>query len=435
MRDRGGLPFRLAVVLAMAAATPAWAHGITERVSLGHADAQSSGGGSFAAAISGNGRFVAFTSGATNLVPEDTNDAQDVFVRDRLSGVTQRVSVGFGGIQGNGNSTFRPAISADGRFVAFTSGATNLVPGDTNARPDVFVRDRITATTRRVSVRSGGAQGNGFSRLPAISAHGRFIAFQSFATNLVSADTNGFADVFVHDIISGTTRRVSIGPGGAQGDEDSFVPAISADGRFVAFASAAANLVRGDANGTSDVFVRDRDQGTTRRVSLGPAGVEGDNASGTGGTVAISWDGRFVAFASFASNLVLSDTNGVEDVFVRDRQLGMTELASLNSDELQADAFSIEPAISANGRVVAFVSGAANLVRGDTNGTEDVFVRDRDQGITRRVSLGQGSIQGNGPSREPAISAGGRFVAFHSGANNLVPDDTNQEIDIFIRDR
>jgi Tol biopolymer transport system component len=421
----------VAGLIALAAAEQAWGHGFTERVSVGSGGVQSNGSSS-SAALSAEARLAVFISAASNLVRGDTNGAEDIFVRDRLTGTTRRVSVGSGGVQGNGNSTFRPAVSPDGRLVAFTSTSTNLVPDDTKGQGDVFVHDLRAGITQRVSVGSDGAQSNGFSRLPAMSADGRFIAFQSFATNLVPGDTNGSADVFVHDRVSGTTLRVSVGSGGVQGDDDSFVPAISANGRFIAFASAASNLVRGDTNGTSDVFVRDRRTGTTVRVSLGQSGAEADNASGE---AAISADGRFVAFASFASNLAPDDTNGVEDVFVRDRQVGTTERVSLGRGDAQADGHSFEPAISADGLVVAFVSIANNLVTGDTNTVEDVFVHDRSKGITRRVSLGQGNAQGNGPSREPAISAGGRFVAFHSGANTLVPVDTNDEVDVFVRDR
>ena len=305
---------------------PAWAHGITERVSVGPGGVQGNGTSDYPA-ISADGRFVAFQSDATNLVPGDTNFLADVFVRDRQTGTTQRVSLGPGGRQGNGSSV-GPAISADGRVIAFVSNAPNLVPGDTNGMLDVFVRDRQTGTTRRVSLGQGGVQSNGSSFTPALSADGRFVAFQSAASNLVPGDTNGQPDVFVFDRKTGTTHRVNVGPGGVQAPDGGSEPALSANGRFVAFTSYSSNLVPGDTNFATDVFVRDRQTGTTRRVNLGPGGVEGDDSFGSA-RPAISADGRFVAFNSYATNLVPGDTNGLPDVFVRDRQTRTTRRVSL----------------------------------------------------------------------------------------------------------
>jgi Tol biopolymer transport system component len=255
-----------------AAATPAVVGSgpVNTRVPV-DAGGQQANSDSFEPAISAAGRFVAFASYASNLVPGDTNNDFDVFVRDRKAQVTQRVSVGPGGQQANGNS-FEPAISADGRLVAFSSGASNLVPGDTNGTSDVFVRDRKAQVTRRVSVGPGGQQANGESLKPAISAHGRLVAFSSGASNLVPGDTNGTSDVFVRDRVAQVTRRISVGPGGQQANGGSHSPAISADGRFVAFVSRASNLVAGDTNGASDVFVRDRVAQVTRRVSVGSGG-------------------------------------------------------------------------------------------------------------------------------------------------------------------
>ncbi len=344
------------------------------------------------------------------------------------SGVTSRVSVASDGRQGNFDSqTFRaPAMSADGRFVAFESSASNLVAGDTNGRYDVFVRDRLAGVTRRVSVGAGGQANNG-SDSPAISADGRFVAFYSDASNLVAGDTNGRSDVFVRDRLAGVTRRVSVGAGG-QANSESFGPAISADGRFVAFYSYASNLVAGDTNGRSDVFVRDRLAGVTRRVSVGAGGQANSDSFGP----AISADGRFVAFDSSASNLVVGDTNGTFDVFVRDRLAGVTRRVSVGAGG-QANSDSLSPAISADGRFVAFESNASNLVAGDTNATDDVFVRDRLAGVTRRVSVGAGG-QANSSSGSPAISANGRSVAYTSNASNLVRGDTNGAQDVFVRD-
>jgi Tol biopolymer transport system component len=346
--------------------------------------------------------------------------------------VTARVPVGPGGQQANGRS-LEPAISADGRFVAFRSGATNLVAGDTNGHWDVFVRDRVAQVTGRVSVGPGGQQANGRSRKPAISADGRFVTFQSSASNLVAGDTNGHNDVFVRDRVAQVTRRISVGPGGQQANSFSANPAISAGGRFVAFQSVASNLVAGDTNNANDVFVRDRAAQLTRRVSVGPGGQQANDNSFY---PAISAGGRFVAFPSWATNLVAGDsTNECTCVFVRDRMTQQTRLVSVGAGGQQANASSSIPAISAHGRFVAFPSYATNLVAGDTNGAGDVFVRDRVAQQTRRVSVGPAGHQTNNESFYPEVSAGGRFVAFTSDASNLVPGDTNNARDVFVRDR
>ncbi len=351
----------------------AWGQ-VVKRVSVA-SDGGQGNGFSFTAALSADGRFVAFESLATNLVPGDTNGRIDVFVHDRLTAQTARVSVASGGAQAAGNS-FGAALSADGRFVAFESNAMNLIPGDTNGQHDIFVHDRLTGQTTRVSVASGGAQATGGgSFAPALSADGRFVTFESDAANLVPNDTNGQTDVFVHDRLTAATSRVSLGPGGAQATGgDSFSRALSADGRFVAFESRATNLVPNDTNGQTDVFVHDRLTAVTSRVSVGPGGAQGNGFSFN---TALSADGRFVAFQSKATNLVPSDTNGLIDVFVHDRLTGTTARVSVASDGTQATGVNTpdpHPRISADGRVVAFNSNSTNLVPGDTNGFADVFL-------------------------------------------------------------
>jgi Tol biopolymer transport system component len=415
--------------LEMAAAAAAASGASTSRVSVSSSGAQgfrSSEG----AALSGAGRYVAFASLARNLVPGDTNLVEDVFVRDRLAGVTSRVSVGQGGRQANGASMI-PSISADGRYVAFMSDAGNLVAGDTNHTADIFVRDRIAGTTRRVSIGPGGQQANGASSFPALSGDGLHVAFLSAASNLVPGDTNGTFDIFVRDLLAATTQRVSLGPAGVQGDGASLYPAVSGNGRFVAFTSEATNLVVGDQNGSIDVFVRDRLTGVTRRASVGPGGVEAN--SGSVNLPSISADGRFVAFDSSASNLVPVDTNGVQDIFVRDLQAATTSRVSLGAGGAEANGISVSPTLSRDGRVVAFQSDATNLVAVDTNGVSDVFVRDRLAGTTRRVSVGPGGRQGNGPSFGAAVSEDGLHVGFTSSATNLVMGDTNGMMDVFVR--
>jgi Tol biopolymer transport system component len=411
----------LAGVLAFLLATPTDASAqTTERVSVDSAGTQGNGS-SILAAISADGRFVAFSSDASNLVPGDTNEVSDVFVYDRQTRTIERVSVDSSGNEGNGGSLL-PAISADGRFVVFQSDATNLVPADTNGVSDVFVYDRQTRTTERVSVDSAETQANSFSYFPALSADGRFVAFASYATNLVAGDTNEGWDVFVHDRQARSTERVSMDSAGNQGNGWSQNPAISADGRFVAFNSSSTNLVPADTNGVYDTFVHDRQTGTTERVSVDSAGTEWNGSSDR--RPVISADGRVVAFASYANNLAFLD------VFVHDRQTRTTERLSADNPDVQGR---YAPSISADGRFVAFVSPARIWSPGDRGSFRFVFVHDRSTGITERVSVNSAGIEGNGSLR-PAISADGRFIAFESGDSDLVPGDTNGLSDVFVRD-
>jgi len=406
----------------------------TTRVSVASSGTQGNDG-SFNPALSTNGRYVAFESSASNLVPGDTNGVGDVFVHDRDTGATARVSVASNGVAGNASSG-SPAISADGRYVAFRSGASNLVPGDTNGDTDVFVYDRDTGATARVSVASNGSQANGESRLPALSGDGRYIAFESEASNLVPADSNGQWDVFVHDRQTGATTRVSVASNGSPANGASDFPTLSADGRYVAFGSQASNLVPADTNGAWDVFVHDRQTATTTRVSVASDGTPGNGHSAI---PALSADGRHVAFISQASNLVPGDNNriGILDVFVHDLDTGATTLVSVASDGGQAnDGSETLIRLSADGRYVAFVSPATNLVPGDTNGAFDDFVHDRQTGATTRVNVASDGSQAIGSDTgKPALglSADGRYVAFSSEATNLVPGDSNGAEDVFVR--
>jgi len=346
--------------------------GATERVSVSGTGEQGNQE-SYRPAISADGRLVAFCSHAPNLVPGDTNQALDVFVHDRLTGATERVSVSSTAEQGNQPSG-QPSMSSDGRFVAFRSWATDLVPGHTNWGEHVYGHDRLTGATERVSVSSAGEQENGDSDWPSMSADGRFVAFSSGASNLVPEDTNSARDVFVHDRLTGATERVSVSGAGEQGDGDSYWPSISADGRFVSFSSYAPDLVPGDTNSTWDVFIHDRLTGATERVSVSGAGEQGDSASWYSSVTA---DGQFVAFFSDASNLVRGDTNSARDVFVHDRLTAATERVSVSTAGEQGDAESSYASICADGHYVAFESYAPNLVPGDTNASADAFVRDR----------------------------------------------------------
>ena len=416
------------VAVAAICASPAGAQ-TTTRISVSSAGVQGDKY-SVAPSISGDGRFVAFYGDATNLVSGDTNGWTDVFVRDSQTGQTTRVSVSSAGIQGN-HSSYAASISGDGRFVAFYSDATNLVTGDTNGWTDVFVRDTQTSQTIRASVDSAGTEVAGYSDSPAISGDGRFVAFRSSADGLVPGDTNGCSDIFVRDTQTGQTARVSVDSAGNESNAASYAVSISADGQVVAFFSGASNLVHGDSNGCFDVFVHDMQTGQTRRASVNSAGAQGNDYSYR---ASISGDGRFVAFYSFAGNLVSGDTNGCNDVFVHDMQSGSTTRVSVDSAGGQSDDSSDSPSISADGRFVAFRSYADNLVPSDTNGVADVFVHDTQSGQTTRISLDSAGSQANFASYAPAISADAHRIAFDSDATNLVAGDSNNTADVFARD-
>jgi len=354
---------------------------------------------------------------------------------------TTRASVSSAAGEGNGDSRF-PSLSADGRYVAFEAEASNLVSGDTNDVVDVLVRDRSTGRTERASVATGGQQADGDSFEPSLSADGHYVAFYSYASNLVPSDTNGAFDVFVRDRTTGRTERASVATSGQQVDGARGRPSISADGRYVAFSSSAKNLVAGDTNGAGDVFVHDRRTGRTERVSVGS---DGEQSNGESLLPSLSADGRYVAFYSVASNLVAGDTNGAGDVFVRDRSMGRTERASVGSDGRLAGS-GRALSISANGRFVAFASETAALAPGDQDRLADLFVRDRTTGKTELVSVATGDPQAvrrnpDWPADDietaffPSISADGRLVVFYSEAPDLTPNDTNSVSDVFLRDR
>jgi Tol biopolymer transport system component len=402
----------------------------TYRVSVDSAAVQASGD-SYSWAISADGSLVTFGSFAADLVAGDTNGVMDVFVHDARNGTTERVSVDSSGVEGDADSA-NASMSADGRCIAFDSWASNLGGGGAGMEL-VYVHDRTTGGTELVSVDSAGTRADSYSGTPAISADGNVVGFPSFATNLVAGDTNGTWDVFVHDRTTGVTERVTVDPSGNDADGSSYgFVALSSDGRYVAFQSDATNLVAGDKNGVTDVFVRDRVAGTTERVSVGGGGGGGNDFSGLG-RAAITADGRFVAFHSLATNLVAGDGNGVQDVFVRDRANGTTEIVSVDSNGVQGDDWSSLASISSDGARVAFESPATNLVAGDGNGVIDVFVHDRGTGATDRASLTVSGAEATAHCSVPILSGDGASVTFTSSDPGLVAHDTNDKFDVFVR--
>lgn len=287
----------------------------------------------FEPAMSSDGRYIVFRSATTNLVAGDNNGTFDVFWKDTNGGPLERVNLGPGNVQGLGGTQTRlPSVSDDGQVIAYISNQNNLVANDTNGALDVFVRDRVAGATTRVSVDSVGTQANGLSDFPIVSANGRYVVFSSLASNLVAGDVGGFQDIFRHDRQTGETVLVSQSSSGTQGNDNSFTSAISADGNVIAFSSAATNLVSGDSNARTDIFVRDVAQGTTTRVSVDSAGLQGN---GTCSLPSISADGQIVVFLSGSSNLVAGDGNNLNDVFRHDRDSGLTTLLSVDPDGRQ----------------------------------------------------------------------------------------------------
>ncbi|MFK5894082.1 MAG: hypothetical protein QM504_12745 [Pseudomonadota bacterium] len=464
-------------------------------------EANSDSGNSF---ISTDGRYISFESGANNLTDGDTNNASDIFVHDTITGVTTRVSVNSSGNESQGNGKYRGSTnssvstdgqkavfdsreinlvvddinnlddvflhnlstaqtslinktsqgdqasafpkrgissrsaSLDGRYIAFNSEGINLVANDTNNVKDIFVRDTLNGTTKRVSVDSSGAQANWESASASITPDGRYILFRSDANNLINNDTNNSTDIFLHDTSNGETKRVSIATGGGEANGPSLSPSMSSDARYIAFKSDATNLVAGDNNNKVDIFVHDTVKGETRRVS---ADSNGADANGYSTGPIISEDGLYIVFNSEASNLINNDTNNFLDTFVYNRTSNTTTRISVKSNGDQASAdnnsydYPTRPSISNNGQYISYTSSLIDLVDNDTNNQIDVFIYNTATQETRRISVDSLGIEANASSAYPSISNDGRYISFSSFASNLVANDTNgHSSDIFVHD-
>jgi Tol biopolymer transport system component len=407
----------------------------TGALTLVSADSNGVQGNSYSVApsLSRDGRYVAFSSGASNLISGDTNDREDVFVKDLQTGAIRRVSTGSSESQSR-QGGFEPAISADGRYVAFTSFDGALAPGDTNSTWDIFVKDLQTGTVTRVSTDSSGGQGDSYSSRPSISSDGRFVAFHSYATNFVAGDDNGTYDVFVKDLQTGTLTLASATNGGGLANGYSQFPSLSSDGRYVTFESNATNLAAGATDTRADVYVKDLQTGTITLVSAAASGTPG---AGNSQRAKISADGRYVAFESYADNLVPGDYNLSQDVFVKDLQTGAVTRLMDNNVTAPRNSNSYQPSISADGRVVAFTSFQPNLVVGDSNGASDIFVTDTQSVALQLITPAlpdSGVMTANHRSEQPSASADGRYVVFKSEASNLIVGDTNGVSDIFLKD-
>lgn len=388
-------------------------------------------GDSRLASFSANGRKVAFHSRATNLTDTPTNGRSQIYVRDLDSGRIDLVSLSTNGQASNGDAFFA-SISGDGKKIAFSSESSTLVPGDTNSFSDIYLRDLSTGQTNRVSVSTLGEEGNSASTRPSLSHDGNLLAFASRAKNLVPEDTSYGRDIFVRNLAEGTTERINLGPQGEEANGLSNHPKISGNGRFVVFTSHATNLVPNDTNGLQDVFVRDLKTGENERINLNN---DGEEANGKTYEATISDDGRFVAFYSKADNLVEGDTNDSMDVFVRDREWGVTERVSLDHLGQEIAEPSFRAAISGDGSQVGFVSAAPGVVEKDSYGYDEVYVRDLVEQKTERVSVGSQGARTKASSTAPALNTEGNQVVFTSWASNLVDEKTRNRADIYLRDR
>jgi hypothetical protein len=372
---------------------------------------------------------LVFLSGADNLVPGDTNHQDDIFTRDLLSGTTVRVDVSSAGEQSN-DQTYGAGISGDGKYVVFDSNASNLVTG-AGYGTNVYAHSLASGRTILVDVSSKGVPANGPAYNGSISDTGRYLVFASVATNLVRGITSGHSNTYLRDHASGKTLLVSRSVSGGEADGDSFGPRVSADGRYVTFYSKAANLVAGDTNGTWDAFVRDVVAGTTTRVSMSSSGRQGNDKSVY---ASISSDGRFVAFTSYASNLVPKDTNRWPDAFLHDMATGRTRRVSVSATGEQGDWWSVANGVSPDGRFVALTSASSNLVPGSGTGggSGNAFVYDRRSRTIVLVSVdpsGQSGYSGTACG----VSSDGGIAVFMSNSP-MTPNDKNGFSDVFLRE-
>jgi Tol biopolymer transport system component len=385
-------------------------------------------------ALSDDGRYLTFLSYATNLTSGDNNLTNDIFLRDRVLGTTTCLSKIPGGSATGDNASQIASMSADGRFVVFESYASNLVAGDTNSYADVFLYDQTTGSLSRISVTSSGAEAGGYD--PAITEDGRYVVFASGASNFDPGDHNNKIDIFVRDLVAGTTTLASTDASGAYvANDHCYKPSISDDGRYVAFRTQATNFASPDTGKFEDVFLKDMQTGAIVRMSSTPSGGESGGASYQ---PRVCGDGHLVFYVTDASDVTATDANPYADVVVYDVATGVNSLVDLSSTGVQADYGGTDPAPSVDGRYCVFKSGARNLDPLTPAGTVyHVFVRDLLQGRCTAETLDPAFAPGNANSSEPSISGDGKHIAFASFAGNLDPADTNPSSinDIFFRDR
>lgn len=423
----------LALLIGLTVIAPTHAAGPkakTKRISITSGEQQRPGDAYiWQRSLSQNGRFVAFESDQKLVATDDSSTISDIYVRNRKTGKTQIVSVPSDTKEGGGSAS-TPGISADGRFVVFEGGSETLVPSDSNNAVDVFVHDRKTGKTKRVSLSSSGTQADDGGFQPSISPNGRYVAFTSVSDDLVTGDTNGLTDIFLHDRETGKTKRVSVDSSGAESNGSSERPSVADDGT-VAFSSGADNLVAGDINGSYDVFVHDLKSKETVLASVTTSGVHGLTTSDS---AAISRNGNVVAFKS--TTMFDAGTSGLyEEIWVHFMSGGKTKLITKGMGGAPSDGSSSMHggALSYNGRYVAFTSYATNLVAGDTNGLSDMFWYDRKTGKMKRISVTFDGSQLDQGVLEGAVSGDGRYVAFDTAATNVLGNELGNDNTVFIR--
>ncbi|MBW4420628.1 MAG: DUF4347 domain-containing protein [Myxacorys californica WJT36-NPBG1] len=415
--------------------------------SLGNSKTGSGDSNTHVGSVSADGRYVVFTSKASELAADDTNAAEDVFLRDLQTGETTLISRNHTGTASANAASFAPQISADGQYIVFSSTASNITVNDSNTVSDVFWYDRKTNKMVLVSHTIAGVAGNGASLSPVLSTDGLFVAFVSSAPNLTDVTTSG-KNIFIWNSATDTTTLVS-GNAGGNGDSDS--PVINGNGEYVVFTSAASNLVGGDTNNKKDIFVWNRSTNAIALVSQSSGGAIGN---GDSSVASISNDGKIIAFTSVASNLGGgTDSNNGLDIFIRNLNTNTTTLVSANTSGTYSagggDALNrfgaFNPMVSGNGEFVAFSSTFIDLTNNDSNNAEDVFVRNFKDNTTQLVSINSSGASGTGTSNgstgssgtgssNPVISSDGRFIGFSSYSTDLVSGDTNGVQDIFVRD-
>jgi Tol biopolymer transport system component len=430
----GACWFCLATVLLLAlggcGSSSGGASGFASGLMSNASDGTQADGFSKAPTLSADGRHVLFDSVATDQVAEDTDLFADVILRDRMGGA-RLISVSTDDVKGLAASD-QAFISADASLVVFASAAT-LDAADGNVFNDVYLRNLTTGTTGLVSTAFGGGNADDFSGAPSITPDGRYVLYRSRATNLLAgADANNAMDIFLYDMVNDVTERVSLADGGGEANSHSETAGISDDGRYVVFDTSASNLIIGDANNAWDVFLHDRSTGSTVRLS---EDAVGNGGNGDSRAPSISADGSHVVFHSSANNLVAGDTNLKDDVFLYRLSDGALTRISVHSDGSQAIGHSrVTPtsAISADGGRIAFHSDAENLDPDvEVNGFNDVFVHNVASASTTLVSLTPTMTSGDHESDSAAISDDGNHVAFHSYASNLVATTTRQQWEVF----
>jgi len=392
-------------------------------------DGTKSNGGTLSVTLSADGTHVAFSTTATNLAEGDTDNFEDVYVKDLATGELRQASTN----EGTKDSYLLgepPSLSTDGTRVAFATTATNPSEGDTDSRPDVYVRDLSTGEVILASAADDGTKSNSFSDAPSLSADGNRVAFSSYASNLDPAAEDGRRQVYVKDLTSGNVILVSASDDGSAGNGHSLEPSLSADGTRVAFSSKADNLDPADSDPYPDVYVKDLTTGDLTLVST----FHAREWRQTSEDPSVSADGRHVAFSSYARNVREGDPDHRSDIYVKDLGAGGLVLASTADDAVKGDFHSLEPSLSVDGSRVAFSSGATNLGEGDHDADYDIYVKDLTNGGLSLASTADDATTSNGISLSPSLSPDGATVGFISTATNLDAADTDELPDAYVKD-